>query len=242
MKPNYYAIIPADVRYDDKLSSSAKLLFGEITALSSKKGLCWANNRYFSELYQVDKKTISRWVKLLEDCGYITVEMEYDKETKLVVKRSIKISSSYPMDKNVQGGQKDPQGGDKNVQDNIYNNNINNIKDNSSNFKKVADFDLKYKTAYDHIVELFDNRYRPKSTNQKTKWLDTIRLCDVKDDVNPRQLYWLCKKAVADEFWSSNFLSIVPIREKKKGISKLDRFIKKFGGQEFEVLSDDSRE
>ena len=35
-KPNYYAIIPANVRYDNELRANEKLLYGEITALSSK--------------------------------------------------------------------------------------------------------------------------------------------------------------------------------------------------------------
>ena len=34
-KPRYYAIIPANVRYSD-LKPNAKLLYGEITALSNK--------------------------------------------------------------------------------------------------------------------------------------------------------------------------------------------------------------
>lgn len=31
---NYYAIIPATIRYNEKLKSSEKLLYGEITALA----------------------------------------------------------------------------------------------------------------------------------------------------------------------------------------------------------------
>ena len=34
-KPNYYAIIPANVRYDEKLSPNEKLFYGEITALTT---------------------------------------------------------------------------------------------------------------------------------------------------------------------------------------------------------------
>lgn len=68
---NYYAVIPADVRYCKNLPMGAKLLFGEITALSNEKGYCWAKNSYFEELYQVDKTTIIRWINSLIINGFI---------------------------------------------------------------------------------------------------------------------------------------------------------------------------
>ncbi len=74
--PNYYAIIPADVRYDSLLSANAKLLYGEITALCNSTGSCWAENEYFARLYDVSISTISRWVSSLKKQGYIEYEID----------------------------------------------------------------------------------------------------------------------------------------------------------------------
>src|SRR5699024_12232676 len=72
MKKSYYAIIPANVRYDKDLINGAKLLYGEITALCNQEGYCWAGNSYFAELYSVTNRTISNWINTLESKGYIT--------------------------------------------------------------------------------------------------------------------------------------------------------------------------
>ena len=39
--PSYYAVIPADVRYDKRLKANEKLMYGEITCLSQKEGYCY---------------------------------------------------------------------------------------------------------------------------------------------------------------------------------------------------------
>lgn len=71
----YYAVIPAEVRYDPTLKPNAKLLYGELTALSDKKGYCWATNEHFAGLYDLSVGTISRLISQLEKQGYIRCEM-----------------------------------------------------------------------------------------------------------------------------------------------------------------------
>ena len=90
-KPNYYAIIPAEVRYDKELKDKAKLLYGEITCLSNEYGYCYASNKYFANLYQVSVTTISLLIKNLIDRGYLTSEIIYKKGTKEIDKRCLRF-------------------------------------------------------------------------------------------------------------------------------------------------------
>lgn len=38
LKPNYYSVVLAEIKYDDELTEKAKLIYGEISSLSNKKG------------------------------------------------------------------------------------------------------------------------------------------------------------------------------------------------------------
>lgn len=73
-RPSYFAVIPASVRYDERLKPSEKILYAEITALINIKGYCYATNQYFSKLYGVHKNSISIWINNLIKCGYLKVK------------------------------------------------------------------------------------------------------------------------------------------------------------------------
>lgn len=87
----YYAIIPANVRYDKDLVPNAKLLYGEITALCNEKGYCWATNQYFAELFNVSDRTIKNWISQLADKGYIQRSVKYREGTKEIEQRKLFI-------------------------------------------------------------------------------------------------------------------------------------------------------
>jgi hypothetical protein len=89
--PSYFSVITADVRYDKELNSQQKLLFSEITTLTQATGECWASNAYFARLYEVDTRTIQRWIMKLKERGYISIQLIYKKGTKQVEKRIIRI-------------------------------------------------------------------------------------------------------------------------------------------------------
>ena len=83
--PSFYSIIPAHVRYCKDLEPNAKLLYGEITALCNQQGYCCAINQYFADIFKVDRRTISRWLKSLKDQKFIfintkKIEMQWDRK------------------------------------------------------------------------------------------------------------------------------------------------------------------
>jgi len=132
---SYYAIIPANVRYDEDLTPNAKLLYGEITALCNMKGYCWASNSYFASLYKVSTVSISKWVKQLVDKGYIESVMKYRDGTKEIEYRYLTI---------VNGGIKEKLNTpikEKFKDNNTLSNNTNNIKDTVIS-KEKTDYEL----------------------------------------------------------------------------------------------------
>jgi hypothetical protein len=91
IKPNYYAIIPADVRYSKKLTPNSKLLYAEITALCNMNGKCNASTQYFCKLYEVSRVSIQKWLKILEDNNYIKRVNIYKQGSKEIDTRVITL-------------------------------------------------------------------------------------------------------------------------------------------------------
>lgn len=121
-RPAYYAIIPASVRYDKRVTPNAKLLYGEITALCNERGYCWASNEYFANLYCVSKTSISSWIAQLAKSKYITIQMVYKEGSKEILHRYIRLFE-YPIQENLNTPIQE------NLKDNItvFNNTNNNI-------------------------------------------------------------------------------------------------------------------
>ena len=93
-KPTYYTIIPADVRYNKKISANEKVLYSEIFTLAQKEGTCFASNGFFADLYGVHKVTISKWISTLKE--HKLIKISYKIESGKVEKRII-----TPLSRNV---------------------------------------------------------------------------------------------------------------------------------------------
>jgi len=173
-KPNYYAIIPANVRYAD-ITPNAKLLYAEITSFLQMNGVCFATNRYFSKLYGKNKVTISRWIKELRDGGFIKVTFTYKEGTKEIDNRYIEICKDgiSKVDKRVLT---------KMLKNNNTSNNTNTTYSNKGRFKKPTLDEIKnYCLERDNNIdaEAFINFYDSKGwmvgKNKMKDWKACIR-------------------------------------------------------------------
>lgn len=161
----YYAIIPANVRYDKDLAPNAKLLYGEITALCNEKGYCWASNQYFADLYHSSISAVQKWVSALVKKGYINLELVYKEGTKQILQRKLCITPGVNIYTTSHKNLYDP--GVKNymtpgvnicVENNKdINNTFNNKKDVYTHKQKYGEYQhvLLTDKEHTHLVELY---------------------------------------------------------------------------------------
>lgn len=184
-QPSFYAIIPADVRYDKHLKPNAKLLYGEITALANRDGFCWAGNEYFAELYDVDNKTISRWISQLVGSGYLEIEVLKIEGNKRKIftrdsPKNLLTKKSLGSDKKVNTlVTKKSLASDKKVTSIIrINNTINNTKNReekaltflTSNFPlRMEMFMMKFRSKINDF-DAFSDDYNCKVIEEKKEW------------------------------------------------------------------------
>jgi len=227
-KKNYYAVIPAEVRYAKNLKANEKLMYGELTALANEKGYCYASNEYFANLYGCSKNTVSKWISNLSKNKFLRLKMIYEKGTKNIKERRIYISNLYDKkDIGIAENGYTPIGQKGEV---IYiNNNINNIKKNNIQNVKAPLFTEITEKAFPHFISLFPLNYRPKTKAQKNKWLECLDKIQRIDKYNLRDVYNVAKDLRNDQFWSKNFLSILKLRNTdKNGIKYIDRFMEDY--------------
>lgn len=241
MKKSYYAVIPANVRYDEKLPMGARMLYGELTALANEKGYCWATNSYFAELYNVTTTTISNWITKLEKQGHIHREIIYKKGSKEIEERRIYITPiknnfNTPIKENFNTPIKNLGEGIKEnfntpIKENFKENNtlLNITSNTTSNIelqKNCNDKDnLKFKEDSTEIAlarfmrnELL--RIKPNSRVPNTdarslqNWAQHIDYMIRLDKREPKEIAELFRWAQEDEFWCANVRSPRKLREK----------------------------
>ena len=174
--PNYYAIIPANVRYSKDINANEKLLFAEITSLSNSTGICWASNTYFSKLFDCTPQAISKWVKNLERNGFIVCEYTYKQGTKEVDKRLIRCINIYleGINNGIKGINHSLGGYQHTIKDN--NININNKKINKKNeiveYLKTLNLEKINKKSLNEWLDYKNWDYKRLGINKILSFLD----------------------------------------------------------------------
>lgn len=185
--PSYYAILSAEVRYDNNLKANSKLLYAEITALCNMNAECFATNRYFANLYGKSKGAISGWVSELVKNGYIKVHYVYKDGSKEIQYRYITI---------LKGGIKENHNTllKKTVKNNTTNTN-NTIDNNKGRFIKpilseVEDYCTKRNNNID--AEAFVNFYESKGwmvgSNKMKDWKACVITWEKRDKKKPQTM------------------------------------------------------
>ena len=222
-KINYYAIIPATVRYDKELKPAEKLLYGEITSLSNQNGYCYAQNKYFAELYNVTNGTVSKWLSHLQKLNYIKIEIKRNEKQEIIARHIYIMDIPYGQKKTYPYGQKYQYPMVKNDIENIINNNIddlfNLIIDNSSeiprdfysileNLEFIYTFDILSRMQEDKIqilkniiyvlFEIYNSQFRVILSKVERKTL--INLYLIAEEHIPEDLLNYYKKSIINKY------------------------------------------
>ena len=191
-KPSYYAIIPAEVRYDHRLKANEKLLYGEVTALCSSSGECWASNKFFAELYGVHITNVSRWVNSLVDKGYLESQLVYNEGTKEIEKRILRLSSvsknvKTPNSKNVKTSiSKNAKENNTSINNTSMNNNIlsSNLDDTKGKAVEIIDY-LNEKAG-----KRFSHKTKETAKHINARLKDGYTVEDFKRVIDNRVMKW----------------------------------------------------
>ena len=79
MNLSLFCTIPSILVTNKNLDPKACLLFGVIAGLTQNEfGYCWAGNAYFAEIFDVDERTIRRWLQNLKEEKVIKIQILKD--------------------------------------------------------------------------------------------------------------------------------------------------------------------
>lgn len=94
--------------------------------------------------------------------------------------------------------------------------NNNNIYKGGKKEKAETDFSEEVKELYNSVVILFEEKTRPQTPAQIRDWHDTLDKCIRIDGYTADQIREIVKRMRMDDFWRSNFMSIMKLRQTNK--------------------------
>ena len=100
------------------------------------------------------------------------------------------------------------------------NTDLNNNKDlnNNTDIKLHSEnkFSVDVNNCFLYILNLFPSHLHPKTNKQIESWKNTIEKLNRIDNIDFKIIYKITENARNDNFWGSNFLSILKLRKKNK--------------------------
>jgi hypothetical protein len=224
-RPNYYAIIPANIRYDADLTANAKLLYGEITALCNEKGYCWATNEYFANLYGVSKTSISKWISSLIQKEYIFSETIYKEGTKEILNRYLRIVKDPIEEKLNRGIEEKLKDNNTNINNTINNKEIYKERFKKPTLEEVKEYCEERNNGID--AEMFINFYESKGwmvgKNKMKDWKACVRTWEKKS----KHIIAKEEKPIPD--WFDKELETQEITKLEE--EEMESILESFGGQ-----------
>ena len=174
-KPNYYAILSAEVRYDKNLRPNVKLLYAEITALCNMNGVCYASNKYFAELYGKSKGAISGWISELVKNGYIQIDYTYKEGSKEIEHRYIKIVKGGVTEKCNPLYKKTLKNNTTNINNNLTDSNIKRFKKPKKIEIKIYCIERNNNVDYENFYDFYESKDWMVGKNKMKDWKAAVR-------------------------------------------------------------------
>lgn len=145
---------------------------------------------------------LKRWHKDLYD-KVINNKLELDKALNIAESRKVSHTD------NVQSQPIAEIAVNDNVNVNVNVNDINNISSSTKN-----EFSQEVIQTFNSVVGYFETT--PETETKKNKWLDCIDKLNRIDGLSFNEIIQIVKFGKEDEFWNSNFLSLLKLRNKNK--------------------------
>lgn len=232
-----YTIIPFEIFRTKGISMAASGLYGWLFSHDKDQEMTM---QFISGHFKDGRDAITSRIKELESLGFLNREevridgrfagynyhlcLPSDKDSTITEKtESVKTETEKAVAANPKQS--------KIMYNNIYNNNIqdnvqDNVQDDVQYNIQISNIPKNVLDAFPHYVDLFDKKHQPRTNHQKNKWLECLEKIQRIDGYDLRELYQVVKRLREDQFWQTNFLSLLKLRNRdKNGILYVDRFM-----------------
>ena len=216
-KFDHFTIVPNAIFRQQGISQQATGLYCYLFSHSSNQEI---TINFITNHFKNGRDAIRSAIAELEQLGYLHRE-QLRQNGKIVAYNYILKDAPAP---------EKPSTGKPSPENPIQSNtSIYTIKNNSTYTKRNNSTKSEnVEKAYQHFVQLFPKRYRPKTPAAIEKWKVCLDRIERIDGYDLRKVYEVCRQLRQDSFWAENFLSVLKLRNSdKNGVRYVDRFMER---------------